>query len=189
MEIRVPETLKMRSWPSLQVLYSKQATCIADFFTWPLTAVCRIWGLDVVREFTWAGWAIRTPDSQVKLSGNILESICIKPNSSHMFTPICLSRKVQGLQKKQLAIRCFISLYNFCFDMFCWQNFWWGMLKICAENTCIASFKACCCCCCCCCCCHLVKTSTNFSEMLLTTIKVHVDRWMCAWMDTKKWRR
>jgi len=53
MEIRVPEILQMRSWPSLQVLYSKQATCIADFFTLPLTAVCRIWGLHVVRELVW----------------------------------------------------------------------------------------------------------------------------------------
>jgi hypothetical protein len=50
MEIRVPEILKMRSWPSLQVLSSKRATCTADFFTSILTAVCRIWRLDVVRE-------------------------------------------------------------------------------------------------------------------------------------------
>jgi hypothetical protein len=65
---------------------------------------------------------------------------------------------------------------------------------ICVGNICTVSFKACCCCCCYCwwwCCRHLVltKNSINFSEMLLTIIKVHVDRWMCTWRDTKKWKR
>jgi len=53
-------------------LHSKQATCIADLFSLPLTAVCKIWGLDVVRELEWADWAIRTPGSQVTLCGDIL---------------------------------------------------------------------------------------------------------------------
>jgi len=52
-------------------LYSKQATSTADLFTSTLTDVCRIWGLDVVRELEWADWAIRTPGSQVKLHGNV----------------------------------------------------------------------------------------------------------------------
>jgi len=56
---------------------------------------------------------------------------------------------------------------------------------ICVGNICTVSFKGCCCWC------HLVltKNSRNFSEMLLAIIKVHMDRWMCTWRDTKKWRR
>jgi len=71
METSVPEILQMRSWPSLQVLYSKHATCIANFFTSPFTTMCRIWGLYVVRELASADRAIRPPGSQVKLCGNI----------------------------------------------------------------------------------------------------------------------
>jgi hypothetical protein len=80
-------------------LYSKQATCITDFFTSPLTAVCRILGLDMVRAFTWKDRAIRTPGSLVKLSGNILESICTSPTALACSLPIAYLENYKAYAK------------------------------------------------------------------------------------------
>ena len=94
MEISIPEILKMRSWPSFQVLYSKQATCIADFFTPTLAAVSRILGLDVVRELTQAEWAIRTPGPRVKLSGYMLQDTSISPTALACSLPFVYLKKL-----------------------------------------------------------------------------------------------
>jgi hypothetical protein len=112
-----------------------------------------------------------------------------KHNSSCMFTLICLSRKLYGLWKKWLAIKC-SNLY-FTLQLLVWHSLLTEYLirhaTICVGNICTVSFKACCCCWCH----HLVlnKNFRDFSEMLLIIIKVHMGRWMCTWRDIKKWRR
>lgn len=95
MDVRVPETHfkdEGLAFFAGLVFKTSQMQCrllhtTSDSYVWNT-------GIDVVREFTWAEWAIGTPGYQVKLSGDILESICTSPTALLYYSR--LFKKLQG---------------------------------------------------------------------------------------------